>query len=120
MDKAGIIEKTLREIGQFAPANEPCGDEQNEEAFIISVLQDSLPDGVDIRTCEDFRHLNIRCCETCHNFYPHYEMSLIDLPYGGKAWVCDAVKQAIYPERYRTPQEAMSLLKLVFGEDVGE
>ena len=45
MTKAGIIEKTLREMGQFALANEPCGDEQDEEAFIISVLRDVLTDG---------------------------------------------------------------------------
>jgi hypothetical protein len=47
-----------------------------------------LPDG-DIKTCEDFRRLDVVYCETCHHFYPHYEMSVIDLPLGGKAWVSE-------------------------------
>jgi hypothetical protein len=47
-------------------------------------------------------------------------MSQIDLPDGGKAWVCDTVMWAIYPEKYRELQEGMSLLKQAFGEDVGE
>ena len=39
------------------------GDEQDEEEFVTSVLQDRLPDG-DIKTCEDFQHLNVKCCNT--------------------------------------------------------
>src|SRR5579872_5078322 len=46
----------------------PVNDEQDEEGFIISVLQDVLPHGVDIRTCEDFKHLGVVCCEMCHDF----------------------------------------------------
>lgn len=82
-----------------------------------------LPDGVEIKTCEGFKHLGVECCDTCHNFYPHYEMSVIDLPDGGKAWVCDTVKWAIYPEKNRELQERSrtspegKLLRAVFGED---
>jgi hypothetical protein len=54
-----------------------------------------------IRTCEDFPHLKVECCPTCHHFYPHYEISVIDLPNGGRAWVCDTVKWAIYSEQHR-------------------
>jgi len=72
------------------------------------VLQDSLPANLDIRTCEDFRHLNVECCETCHNFYPHYEMSLVDLPDGAKAWVCDTVKWANDPDQYRQLRERLT------------
>jgi len=68
------------------------------------MLQDLLPADVDIKTCEDFRHLNVACCATCHD-YPHYDMSLIDLPRGGKAWVCETVKWAIHPQKYRELQE---------------
>ena len=67
------------------------------------------------------------CCDTCHKFYPHYEMSVIDpLPDGGKAWVCDTVKWAIYPEKYRELQERSrkspegKLLREIFGENVDE
>jgi hypothetical protein len=126
--KAEIIAKTLGAMNLNPPEDEPpFSDEQDEEGFIISVLQERLPEGADIKTCEDFRHLNVECCDTCHNFYPHYEMSVIDLlPDGGKAWVCDTVKWAIYPEKYRELQEWSrkssqgKLLRKIFGEDVDE
>lgn len=50
-------------------------------------------------------------------------MSLIDLPDGAKAWVCDAVRWAIYPEQYQALQEWKQnstegkLLRRIFGED---
>jgi hypothetical protein len=63
MKKAEIIEKTLRAMKLISPEDlPPFSDEPDEEEFIISVLQDVLPDG-DIKTCEDFRHLNVECCE---------------------------------------------------------
>ena len=60
--KNEIIEKTLREIG-------PRLDEHEEPYSVIDELQERLPD-TDIKTCEDFRHLNVTCCDTCHTFYP--------------------------------------------------
>jgi len=102
MNKAEIISKTLQDMRLNLLETElSVNDEQDEEGFIISVLQDVLPDGVDIRLCDDFKHPNVECCETCHNFYPHYDMTLVDLPYGEKVWVCDAVKSVLHPERYR-------------------
>jgi hypothetical protein len=56
-------------------------------------------------------------------FIPHSEMSLIDLPDGSKAWVCDAIKWALYPERYAELQEWLRnspegrLLREIFGDD---
>jgi hypothetical protein len=100
MNKSDIIAKTLREMRAISPETGlPVNDEQDEEGFIISVLQDVLPHGVDIRLCDDFKYLGVLCCETCHNLYPHYEMTLIDLPNGSKAWVCDTVKWAIHTPR---------------------
>lgn len=120
MTKSDIIEKTLKEIGPRL--------EEHEEPYreiVIAELRERLPD-TDIKTCEDFRHLNVACCDTCHTFYPHYEMSLIDLPDGAKAWVCDPVRWAIYPEQYQELQEWKQnspegkLLRQIFGEDVDE
>jgi hypothetical protein len=97
--KNEIIEKTLKEIGpRLEEHEEPYSEEPDFEEIVIAELQGKLPD-TDIKTCEDFRHLNVTCCDTCHTFYPHYEMSLIDLPDGTKAWVCDPVKWAICPEQ---------------------
>ena len=106
MTKADIISRTLRdEMERIPPDREPSSDEREYEEIVIAELNRRLPDGVDIKTCDDFRPLNVGCCETCHHFYSHYEMKLIDLPDGGKAWVCDAVMWAVYPGEYRKLQE---------------
>jgi len=125
MNKEEIIAKTIKDMAPIGLQTEPpFSDEQDEEEFIISVLQDVLPDGMDIKVCEDFKHLNVQCCETYHEFYPHYDMSLIDLPDGGKAWVCDTVKWALYPEKYQVLQEwsrnspESKLLRELFGNKV--
>ena len=108
-----------------AAEHEPTSEEANYDLIVIAELNRRLPD-TDIKTCEDFRHLNVLCCDTCHNFYPHYEMKLIGLPDGSPAWVCDSVEWAIYPERHRELQEwggnspEGTLLRKIFGEDVDE
>lgn len=98
MTKADIIAKTLKECKCPVDIDEPpYSDEPDYEEIVIAELNRRLPD-TDIKTCEDFRHLHAECCEICHECYPHYEMSLIDLPDGTKAWVCDSIRWAIYPE----------------------
>jgi hypothetical protein len=112
MTKNEIIEKTLKDMN----LPEPTYDE-----IVVAELQRRLPD-TEIKTCDDFKHLNTVCCETCHTFYAHYDMNLIDLPDGAKAWVCDAVEWAIYPERYQQLQDWSrnsvegKLLRRIFGE----
>jgi len=113
--KAEIIAQTLESMN--------LNDEPEYQTIVIAELYRKLPDGVEIKTCEDFRHLNVECCDTCHNFYPHYEMRVIDLPDGSSAWVCDAVEWAIYPERYQALMDLAKnspegkLLGKIFGVD---
>jgi hypothetical protein len=64
-----------------------------------------LPEGEGIKSCEGFKHLGVQWCDTCHNFYAHDEMSVIDLPDGGKGRVCDPVKWAIIPRNIKNPEE---------------
>jgi hypothetical protein len=98
MTKVEIISQTLKNIGVSPTQGKLLFDgEQDEEAFIISVLRDVLPEG-DIKTCEDFRHLEVDCCNLCHE-HSHYDMSVIKLPDGEKAWVCGSVKSALFPSR---------------------
>jgi hypothetical protein len=98
--KAEIIARTLRELGLISRVNDPpsVGQQEDEEEFVISVLLDLLPEGMDIWVCKDFVHLAVECCATCHNLYPHYDMVLINLPHAGKAWVCHAVRLSLFPE----------------------
>ncbi len=56
---------------------------------------------------------------TCHTYYPHRQMSLVDLPGGCKAWACHEIERAIFPGRYRETQgrrrslpEAQSIVPL--------
>lgn len=99
MTKAEVITMVLTEIGPFTLEYEPpYSDEPDDEEVVIAELEGRLPNGLDIKTCVDFKHLGIECCETCHGHYAHYEMSIIDLPGGGQAWVCCPVKRAIYPK----------------------
>jgi hypothetical protein len=101
--KNEVIEKTLNEIGPHLEEHEqPYSERLDWEEIVIAELQVRLPD-TEIKTCEDFRHLHVTCCDTCHTFYPQYEMSLIDLPGDVKAWVCDPVKWMIYPGNLKTP-----------------
>lgn len=103
MDKAEIIARTLTQMKRTFVNQPPHSYEPDEEEFVVSVLQDALPNG-DIRTCEDFGHLDVECCGVCHEI-PHFELSLIELPDGGKAWVCHAMKQALNPEDIEAPKK---------------
>jgi hypothetical protein len=122
MTKSEIIQKTLRDLRIAIVRTEPpYSDEPELETYLANRLQD----GVDIKTCEDFRHLGAACCEVCHYSYPDSDMYLIDLPDGGKAWVCDQVQWAIYPQRRRefeewerTEGKAMSELLHMSTEDL--
>jgi hypothetical protein len=90
--KADIITKTLADM-----AHKHEGDPDYVAAVVLPALNERVPEG-DSKTCGDFKHLDVECCDTCHTFYAQYEMEAIDLPEGGKAWVCHAVRCALFPE----------------------
>lgn len=77
----------------FEAEDEEHGDEIDYEQVIIASLN-ALPDGVDIKMCNDL-HLNVECCESCHTSYPHYEMKLVKLSDGTPAWLCHTVIDAL-------------------------
>jgi hypothetical protein len=93
------------EMKRVSSEREPTSDERDYERIVVAELRRTLPEGEGIKRCEGFKHLGVQCCDTCHNFYPHDEMSVIDLPDGGKGRVCDPVKWAIYPEEYQKLEE---------------
>ena len=61
-------------------------------------LERRLPAVQAFKTCEDFRHLNAQCCDSCHGHYELYEMHVVPLPEADSAWVCCAHDRAIRPE----------------------
>jgi hypothetical protein len=103
--KNEIITKTLAEMNRDCEGvggSERDPDEELDDAeLVIVTLRERLPDD-DVHTCEDFEGLKPQCCETCHRFYPHYDMYLENLPTRGKAWLCCAVRAALLSSLDRT------------------
>jgi hypothetical protein len=94
LTKQEIIAKTLKDVREHQGIDR-LNLEYEED--VITTFNELLPDG-DIKTCEDFKHFNVECCDTCHGFLPETEMYLVDLPEGGKAWICCPVHSELFPE----------------------
>ena len=104
LKKAAIIAKTLADMKNVSSHEElSLASDSEEEEIALQTLEAKLgeiePDR-DIRTCGDFSHLRTECCEICHTFSPHYEMSLLDVEGGGKAWICCAIDRALNPQKH--------------------
>jgi hypothetical protein len=122
--KSEVISRTLEQFW-----NEPSedGDTPLEEVDptnpIVAALEAALrgadPD-TDIRTCEDFSHLQVECCDTCHHSYPHYDMALVDLESGDNAWICCAMDVTLNPGKHpklKNPREYVDLSTLLGGNE---
>lgn len=71
-------------------------------------LERRIPAVESLKTCEDFRHLNVKCSDcACHSRYEIYDMNVVPLPEGGYAWVCCAIDHAIRPE-WHTQRDLLS------------
>jgi hypothetical protein len=114
MTRDQIIEKTLRENHTLPLSEQDPGDAVTAEYIRVMTeqIQRRLPEGK-FKTCGTFTDLNVACCGTCHVSYPDYDMELIELPEGGKAWVCCAIGRAIYPERHK---QEMEHFRMTMGE----
>jgi hypothetical protein len=84
MTKEQIIAKTITDLS--------CPPDYLD--VVTAELRRRLPDQA-FKTCSDFAFLPAKCCETCHTFYAHYDMELIQLQGGGWAWICCSVCDAI-------------------------
>jgi len=86
---------------------------RGEEAFnrkMVAYIDDQLGDGSYL-TCEDFGYTGRQCCPVCHEEYPD-EMCIERLPDGRKAWICCAIRRAVY----HNPQNAPDLFeKMLVG-----
>ncbi len=102
LKRAGIIAKTLADMNKVGSHEELRRDSDPEEIAMRTLeakLREIDPDR-DIRICSDFSHLHAECCEVCHALSPHYEMSLLDVEGGGKAWICCALARALNPQKH--------------------
>src|SRR5664280_3479681 len=97
MKKEEIIENLRKELTEL------YSEDPEYLAMAIECVESNLSredSNANIRTCADFSDLNIECCQTCHHFYPHYEMQLVDIESGGNAWICCAFSRALNPIRH--------------------
>jgi len=109
MTRSEVIERGLEE---FRNESEQTGvaarDDPDYEKVVAAAMEKSLQTlepATHIRTCVNFGHLNIDCCECCHGLYQHYELSLIGLESGGSAWICCGIDRALNPKKYsNSPQ----------------
>jgi hypothetical protein len=104
LKKAAIIAKTLADMKSVSSHEElRLASDSEQEEIAVQTLEAKLgeiePDR-DIGTCGDFSQLRTECCEICHTLSPHYEMSLLDVEGGGKAWICCAMDRALNPQRH--------------------
>ena len=104
MTKSQIIEKVLKEFRNVSQETGiPEGDDADYEKVIVAAIEKSLrgvEQDTEIRTCEDFLDLNVKCCECCHGIYQHFEVSLIEIESGGNAWVCCALDRSLNPMKH--------------------
>ena len=105
MNRDQVIAKTLEDMRLYersfdAETHEQSGErDRYDGSLTIPELIKRLPDG-EIVTCSEL-HFSVECCDMCHCFYPHYDMYTVDLPDGRKAWICCAVRHALFHEPSR-------------------
>ena len=120
MNRSQIIAQTLEDMRGLESSRTDELQQQSAEldeydrSVTIPELMRRLPDA-DILTCKDL-DFPVACCDSCHYFYAHYDMHLIELPDGRKAWVCCSVRRALFHE----PTESDFSLEVGFEQAVGD
>jgi len=103
MNRDQLIVKTLEDMRGYEISRKEEFYQQSPELdeydrdITIPELMKRLPDR-DILICRDL-DFPVECCESCHYFYAHYDMYLVDLLDGRKAWICCSVRRALFHER---------------------
>jgi Ni2+-binding GTPase involved in maturation of urease and hydrogenase len=117
MNKTEIIETTLQAVrGREAEPAVGFDDISSYERHIIAELQRSLDPieaDLDIPICANFAHLGVECCSACHNEYPEYELALVEIESGGKAWLCCSLDRALNPSKHAEMEKSPEWRELV-------
>jgi len=120
MTREQLIEKSLQAMRQapgLLAASEPEDQSTDEyDAIVIATINERVPD-CEFKICGDLA-LEVECCESCHTFYPHYDMYLETLPNGEPAWICCSVRSALLnpnTDATNPERELMDLEKALGG-----
>jgi hypothetical protein len=116
MNRDQIIAKTIVDMCHHENPDEDCEPGSDDAAaaydrdvFIPEMLK-RLPEG-EIITCDELG-LAVKCCDSCHAYYPHYDMYVVELRDGRAAWICCAVRRFLFPET-SIPDDSPEVLDLI-------
>lgn len=126
MKKTDIITAELKAISE-RKAGLAVGfeDVPSYEPHVRAELQRRLasiePD-LDIPTCADFTYLGVECCPICHNDYPEYELAIVEIEAGGRAWLCCSLDRVLNPSKHGAMEQSPEWQELVrlFSVDPAE
>lgn len=110
MKRAEIIAEVLKNThGREAGLVDGSRDGLTYEQYLLTELERSLrhvePDQ-DLPTCADFAHLEVKCCRICHVDYPQYELAVVELESGGRAWLCCSLDRALNPSKHAAMEQS--------------
>ncbi len=100
-------------------ADDGTGYSEEEIVKILDHTLAGLTADSRVRTCADFSHLNVECCQTCHCHDPHFEITLIEVESGGNAWICCALDRALNPIKHAKMPSSTEYeeIECMFGSD---
>jgi hypothetical protein len=115
--KSDIIATVLNAVrgrqGEPAVGVDGGSSYERHVAAEIENRLDSIEPDLDIPTCANFAHLGVECCSICHNEYPEYELAVIEIESGGRAWLCCSLYRALNPNKNAAMEQSPEFQELV-------
>ena len=121
MNRDQIIAKTIVDMRHHEdpdvdhePGSDDAAAEYDRDVFIPEMLK-RLPEG-EITTCDELG-LTDKCCDSCHAYYPHYDMEVVELSDHRTGWICCAVRRFLVPQTSipEDAQEDVDLMRALGG-----
>jgi hypothetical protein len=116
MNRDQIIAKTIVDMCHHENLEEDCepGSDNAAAAYdsdvVVPEMLKRLPEG-EITTCAELG-LTDKCCDSCHAYYPHYDMEVVQLSDGRAGWICCAVRRFLFPET-SIPEDSQEFVDLM-------
>lgn len=116
MKKSDIIAAALKDVcrrdGKVATESDDVLAYERHVAAEIEKRLDPIEPDLDFPTCADFGHLGVECCHICHVEYPEYELSVVEIESGGRAWLCCALDRALNPLKHAAMEKSPEFQEL--------
>jgi hypothetical protein len=115
--KSDIIASASKDLcrreGRVAAKSDDVRAYERHVAAEIEKRLDSIAADLDVPTCADFAHLGVGCCSICHIDYPDYELALVEIELGGRAWLCCSLDHALSPVKHVAMEQSPEWQELV-------